>query len=415
MPTIKNTNNNITINTSSVESSNVSSSLNGNMNLIKSQIAKISNDYINIKNATKILDNYSNWNGYIKLYTEIQSNFVVDDIVYITYTSDITGSTIFNIENPSIPDEAANRFYLGYKVLYVNQYKNEIVINRHYNDIPPGKLLQNQYISKISCRGGYLYQDVSDGVVFNNCSIINTGFATIEGIVTYNNHKIEGALVTIAGSNLKTTTDSNGHYILNAAKGDNYIKISSEYYVTTGVTVNINTQLKVIQDISMTTGNNDIQITSNPSNPYDILLNNNVIIFTSTNSGYSQNVKYQWYVRRNYVDSIIGSNSKFFQSNFLLNNDEIFCVVTDNDFSNQTSISNMIKVILYLNLSYGISYVYPCNNYSPSAYYSNTNLLSTSTNIYNSDRTNAINGYYGDGLYYRELSDGVLGPTIYCT
>jgi hypothetical protein len=44
------------------------------------------NKYINVRNAVKILEKYSNWNGFIRLYTEVGSNFVVGDTVYITYT-----------------------------------------------------------------------------------------------------------------------------------------------------------------------------------------------------------------------------------------------------------------------------------------------------------------------------------------
>lgn len=258
MPTIKIAAQKVTINTSGVESSNVSSSLNGNMGLIKSQTLQKTNEYINVKNAVKILEIYSNWNGYIKLYSEIQSNFVVGDTAYITYTSNNTGETIFNLENPSIPDEGSNRFYLGYKILYVNQYKNEIVINRHYNDIPTNFSLKNQYISKISCRGGYLYESVSDGVVFKNCSILNTGFATISGIVRNGLIPIEGALITIGGSNLISTTDSNGYYIISAAKGDNILKCYSSGYITNTTTVNVNMDKKYIQNISMTHGTNNI-------------------------------------------------------------------------------------------------------------------------------------------------------------
>ena len=139
-------------------------SVSENINLIKSQINLKTNDYINIKNAVRILESYDNWRGYIKLYTEVDSSFRIGDIVYVTYTEPITGSTetkIFNLENPSIP--FAN-YYLGYKILYVNYLTNEVVIDRYYNDIPPDSILKNQYLSKISCRGGNFYNNVADGV-----------------------------------------------------------------------------------------------------------------------------------------------------------------------------------------------------------------------------------------------------------
>ena len=185
-----------------VTSSNVSSSLSGNMDLIKAQINEKNNDYINIKNAVRILEKYSNWDGYIKLYTEIESNFEVNDIVYITYTEDITESGVFNLENPSYPikniDEfkgfTFNDFYNGYKILYTNPYKNEVVINRYYNDIPAGNKLKYQYLSKVSCRGGYFFNNIADGVIFHKCNI-NINLPTTTTTTT-----------AISGSTTTTTT-----------------------------------------------------------------------------------------------------------------------------------------------------------------------------------------------------------------
>jgi hypothetical protein len=99
----------------------------------------------------------------------VESNFYKGDTVYITYTEPTidTGIT-FNLENPSTP--FAN-FYLGYKILSVNNRKNEIVINRYFNDIPAGKKLKDQFLSKISCKGGNFFNEISDGVVFYDCTI----------------------------------------------------------------------------------------------------------------------------------------------------------------------------------------------------------------------------------------------------
>lgn len=347
MPIIKLAANRITINTSGITSSNVSSSLNGNMNLIKSQVSQKTNDYINVKNAVNILEIYSNWNGYIKIYTEVQSNFVVGDTAYITYTSSNTGQTTFNLENPSVPDEGSNRFYLGYKILYVNQSKNEIVINRHYNDIPNGYSLSNQKISKVSCRGGYLYKSVSDGVVFYNCNIINVGFSIISGIVSVGGIPISGASVTLSGSKKIHTTDSNGYYILNAIKGDNVIKYYKTGYLINTIIVKIKTEEKVAQNISMIEGTNTVTIFS------DILTNfvnnkvpvcsNNIINFTSSDLGYSKNINYQWIMNSGGSILSMGTNNSKFSYNNFNTDDVVYCVVTDNDF-NVKYTSNMITI-----------------------------------------------------------------------
>jgi len=351
VPTIKLATNRITINTSGVTSSNVSSSLNGNINLIKSQIAQKTNDYINIKNAVNILEIYSNWNGYIKIYTEVQSNFVIGDTAYITYTSTLSGNTIFNLENPSVPDEGRNRFYLGYKILYINQSKNEIVINRHYNDIPTGYSLKNQQISKISCRGGYLYKSISDGAVFYNCNILNIGFSTISGIVSVGGVPISGVMITLSGTKKIHITDSNGYYILNAIKGENIIKSYMNGYIINTTSVLINSEDKITQNIPINQGENKITIYS------DILPNlfdgkvsvclNYYINFTSTTIGYSTNTTYQWYIIRNENEILVGTNNiKLSYNNFNMN-DIVYCIVTDKDFNiNSRSNNFTIDVLL---------------------------------------------------------------------
>ena len=183
MPTLKSSSINSAPTTiSGVTSSNVSSSVSGNIDLIQAQINQLTNTYINVKNAVNILETYSNWNGYIRLYTEVENNFDVNDIIYITYTEPtINSATTFSLDNnynnslqlyydnPLVDDIREISF--GYKILYVNKSKNEIVINRHYNDITPGYVLSNQRLSKVSCRGGDFYNNISDGVVFYDCNI----------------------------------------------------------------------------------------------------------------------------------------------------------------------------------------------------------------------------------------------------
>jgi uncharacterized protein YjbI with pentapeptide repeats len=154
------------------------SSVSSNITTNQTNISNKKNDYINIKNAVKILTDYSNWNGYIKLYTEVESNFEVGDIVYITYTSGTTATNTFNLENPATPYAD---WYMGYEVLYVNNSKNELVINRDYNDITAGYILDQQYLSRVSVRGGSFYNGVIDGLVFYKTDIFS-GVSFTQGI-----------------------------------------------------------------------------------------------------------------------------------------------------------------------------------------------------------------------------------------
>ena len=210
------------------KSSNVSSSLSGNMPLIQSQINLKTNDYINIKNAVRILENYSNHEGWIKLYTEIENNFEVNDIVYITYTEPTIDPTIFDLSNPA---EAFKEFYTGYKILYTNSYRNEIVINRHFNDITPGTFLKNQYLSKMACLSGNYYNDISDGVVYYKCNVGSFGFLqghVYSGATT--GTTISGATVSINSLGLTYITKDDGYYFFVVPIDVLYVQCSAPGY-----------------------------------------------------------------------------------------------------------------------------------------------------------------------------------------
>lgn len=153
------------------------SSVSSNLSIQQQNINNKLTRYINIKNAVKILENFSNWNGYIKLYTEVESNFEIDDIVYIIFTNPFSTFT-FNLENPNTPYE---KWSNGYKVLYVNKSRNEVVINRDYNDITSGLYLKNQYLSKVKIRGGTFKNGTIDGLTFFN-SNIGSGATFTQGI-----------------------------------------------------------------------------------------------------------------------------------------------------------------------------------------------------------------------------------------
>jgi len=230
------------------KSSNVSSSLSGNMPLIQSQINLKTNSYINIRNAVKILETYSNYKGYIKLYTEIENNFTIGDIVYITYTEPIINSGTFDLSNPAI---AFSNFYTGYKILYTNNYRNEIVINRYFNDITPGMLLKNQYLSKMSCRSGNYFNDISDGVVYYQCNIGT--FEIIEGeVYTITGATISNATITINSLGVYSNTNENGYYSLAVPPGSFIVNCSANGYTPTGITIDITKN--TIYDFYLITG-----------------------------------------------------------------------------------------------------------------------------------------------------------------
>ena len=329
-----------------ITSSNLSSSVSGNMDLIQSQLKQKANNYINIRNAVKILEDYSNWNGYIKLYTEVESNFEVGDTVYITNTAKITGETYtYSIENPynfnsPFTDYSLSKYYLGYKVLYVNKYKNEIVINRYYNDIPSGYKLKYQYISKFTCKGGVFYNDISDGAIFfgkdYQCNIMNGQFGTITGLVT--GSIISGATISCAG--LTTTSDLTGRYSFNAPSGTNIIKCSAPGYITRTIIASINANQSNTVNINLTGGTNSITIYSNPD-PAQICTDG-LVIFSISAIGYDPPVNYQWMITNiTGMTTNVGTNNYTLYYSAFNVGDTVSCEVSDNINSN---VSNSIPI-----------------------------------------------------------------------
>lgn len=327
----------------SANSSNVSSSVNGNMNLIQQQIAQKSNEYINIKNSVKILEKYSNWNGYIKLYTEVENNFEVGDIVYITYAEpNIDLFRIFNLDNMydkytdsylDVPTEL--EFGFGYKVLFVNKYSNEVVINRFYNDITPGFVLENQILSKVSCRGGDYFNSIADGVTYYDCNFFDGEFGILSGITT-SSAPIQGAIVLCSG--LWTITDENGIYSLTVPSGPNIIKVKANGYITKNITMNILKNETNSYDFALIPGSNSITISSFE----DAVCQGEVINFYSNIVGYDVPMFYQWKI--NNVN--FGSNNSVFSYNNFNDDDRVICEITD-DFDTlfgTSTISNEIAV-----------------------------------------------------------------------
>lgn len=132
-------------------------------------------------NAVKLLPVLSNNNGKIKLYTEINSNLKVGDVVYIMYdeyNNEIHDDCII-IDSYVEFTGCTNNIYLkqlqGYKVIEINDSNNEITIDRYFDSRFSGKKIYNHYISKIYVRNIIFSGGEIDGVsilkgVFNDDS-----------------------------------------------------------------------------------------------------------------------------------------------------------------------------------------------------------------------------------------------------
>jgi len=331
------------------------------MDLIQQQIDKKKNDYINIKNSVKILEKFSNWNGYLKIYTEIENNFMVGDIVYITYTEpEFDSSIIYNLDNMydyTISDYSNNpinlEFGFGYKILYVNKFNNEVVINKYYNDIDNNLIIKNQELSKVSCRGGNFFNSISDGVTYYNCNFFNGEFGTLSGVISGSTGLLENAMVLCNG--LYTLTDSNGYYSFDIPLGFNIIKIKANSHITYSIEKNILKENTL--NTTLSSGENSITINSFG---IDLICVGETINFFSNTIGYNQPVYYQWKIN----DVNVGSNNYIFSYNKFKDDDVVYCEIRD-DFDilfGTSTKSNEITIQIIPESLQITQYPYPVNS-----------------------------------------------------
>ena len=384
MPIIKIKNKKSYITNTGITSSNVSSSVSGNINLIESQINEKKNTYINTKNAVQILEKHSNWNGYIKLFTEVESNFNVNDIIYITYTSPtIDNSRIFSLDNnynnvtaqyyDNPFDENVKEFSFGYKVLYTNKYKNEIVINRNYDDIKLSNnsgqtiVLSDQSLSKVTFRKGTFFDKIADGVVFyggdeRNCNIFNSDFSIVQGTITYDDGSLTGATlsgVTILCSGLLATNNNNGYYTISLPIGLQTIKFYADGFITHTEILSVSGDINEL-NIRMSGGTNSVEIYG-INEHLNAVCPNGSLTYYATVVGYTSPMIYLWQINRNGFWFDVGLNSPTLSYNQWQDGDILRCDVKDErDILNNTYTSSQEITISILTKSLTIS-VSPSN------------------------------------------------------
>jgi hypothetical protein len=148
----------------------------------------------NISNAVKILPKIDNKDSYIKLYTNVNSNFIVGDKVYIlSYNSGDTNADLDNYvyyvsrSGTGNSDISCEQYLQGYLVKEIDVNNNSIVINRLYSTLPfiTGITSDNFFISKTLMINSDITGGELNGVVLKNTTITNTLGAVkwIQGIV----------------------------------------------------------------------------------------------------------------------------------------------------------------------------------------------------------------------------------------
>jgi len=142
-------------------------------------------------NAVKLLPLVNSYDGYIQLYTEIDSHIEEGDNIFITFSGDSS-----NYPNEDIildnfiylnksDDFIYSDFSTGYKVIHVNKNINSFVIDRHILTIPPNKKLYGHYVSKCVVNNIDIKNGSIDSTLFKNINIMaqNNSVKWIQGIV----------------------------------------------------------------------------------------------------------------------------------------------------------------------------------------------------------------------------------------
>lgn len=173
-------------------------------------------------NAVKLLPKIDSFNGYIQLYTELDSHIEEGDTIFITYSGDTSNLNATDV----ILDNYINLIYStrfiydpitqGYTVIYVNKNQNTFAINKRLETIPAGKKLYGHFVSKIVCNEINIEKASINSILFKNAEInttkLDNNISWVQGIV------LDG--------NIYNTT-------INKKYDTNYISLLLNYYEDT--------------------------------------------------------------------------------------------------------------------------------------------------------------------------------------
>ncbi len=149
-------------------------------------------EYTLSANAVELLPIIKEENGYIKLTTKVNSNFTVGDIAYICALSGGSvqySDTTYVLDNMLEVSGCTEWFYhpyiSGYEVLSINNKKNEIIIDRIFDEKLRNKKIYNHFITKIAIEDIQIKSADIDCAVFKNFETTGTtiDIDLIQGII----------------------------------------------------------------------------------------------------------------------------------------------------------------------------------------------------------------------------------------
>jgi hypothetical protein len=148
-------------------------------------------------NAVKLLPKVENWNSWIKLYTEVNSNIKTGDKVVISWYNFgfiLSGLTLDNYYAYSgCTDYPYTQHAQNYNVLYADNTANVVVIDKKFSDVSSSSGgtyydFYDHYISKTSLLNIIYYSGRTDGTIFRQSTIStnNNEQSIILSSITYN-------------------------------------------------------------------------------------------------------------------------------------------------------------------------------------------------------------------------------------
>jgi len=171
-------------------------------------------DDLGTSNSVRLLPKIDSYNGYIQLYTELDSHIEEGDVIFISYSGDTLN---LNSNTDVILDNYAYFMYSdsfvydtiaqGYNVLYVDKNINSFVIDRLIISIPPKSKIYNHYVSRVVCNNITINSGKIDGTLLKKANISGSTIITQCVILSGN----------ILGENL------------NSKYNDNYVSLSLTY------------------------------------------------------------------------------------------------------------------------------------------------------------------------------------------
>jgi hypothetical protein len=342
--------------------------------LIQQDKVNIFNDtsYTKSSNAVKLLPVISNNNNKIKLYTEVNSNFIVGDKVFIMFDESFSNTqqdaVILDnyLEFSGCTDYVYLKQMQGYKVIETNDSNNEITIDRYFDSRIVNKKIYNHYISKIYSRNLIISGGELDGTSIKNAIFNNTGDTSIDIRLTQS--------IILSG---------NSYYV-------NFKNKYDKNYVTTNSTVNTGSTVSNFQPYSY----KDTYILNQDPIPVSSY-------YTNNNNGYGYNYVKNMFLQQCQIDNgyyencyiVDGTINGGYFFNCQLSNVEI----NSGDFSGSTVNSNC----LWLNGNWkGDS-----NNFHPTIWY---NGVWNSGDFINKEWRNGIfnNGNISESVWITGIFQG---------